>query len=63
MSFEGLSGVVKNESGTMAGMSLADVMFISAFKRVIGRITDCLGSAGLVHEIDVSGVNEFFSVQ
>eukprot|EP00973_Karenia_brevis_P088221 12232947-Karenia_brevis.AAC.1 len=63
MSFEGLSGVVKNESGTLAGMSLADVMFMSAFKRVVCRVKHRMRSAGLIHTIDASGAGDFFNIE
>ena len=60
LSFEGLRGVVRCITGTLAGTSLADLLYSLAFLRVLKRLRDELSQAGMTWEIDAKGASAYF---
>ena len=60
LSFESLKGVVQCMTGTLAGTSLADVMFSLAFLRLLKKLRDTLAQRGLVWQVDATGAAHFF---
>ena len=59
---EGLTGVLHTTNGCMAGMPLADVVYILAMAKVLNVIRDKLRAAGLVHHIVPPGVQSEYPV-
>lgn len=48
---EGLSGATDSKSGTLAGTSLADLVFTRVITRILTKIRDLLQQAGLIYKI------------
>ena len=57
---EGLAGVIRCESGTLAGTPTADFVFILAFARVLQKARIELQTAGLIHNVDTEGAAQYF---
>ena len=57
---EGLAGVLHFQSGTLAGTPAADLVFISAFARVLKQTRRNLCDAGLLWRVDTSGAEAYF---
>eukprot|EP00973_Karenia_brevis_P042284 5851918-Karenia_brevis.AAC.1 len=60
MSFETLPGVMCPKSGTMAGTSWADVMFLGAFAKVLEHFECMCTAAGLGHTVPTPRISDYF---
>ena len=58
----GLPGVLVTARGTLAGTSLADIMYGVLMRRVLGRCRVALVAEGLVESMDTPGVDALFGL-
>jgi hypothetical protein len=62
ISTEGLPGVLETARGTLAGTSLADIMYGVLMRRVLGRCREALAAEGLVEVVDTPQVGSLFGL-
>ena len=62
ISTEGLPGVLETVRGTLAGTSLADIMYGVLMRRVLGRCREALAAEGLVGALNTPGVDAMFGL-